>query len=195
MKRARVSTSQLEMFGVDEVPAAHPTPPRQFDPSGNLELPWAFRLQHNLALVAGAGTGKTHSLVTLCLYLLAGARALKGRTAEECTVAPQRLGLLTFTEKAAAEMRERLWLRVDALAHGEVGGEPELTAALADLERPMPDPSFWRRVRDELASAPIGTFHAMCVQILRRAPAGSGRLGGFRSAHRTRDARADDRLR
>src|SRR6185436_12555172 len=117
-----------------------------------------------LALMAGAGTGKTHSLITLCLHLLGGAR-------NGPAVTPRALGLLTFTEKAAAEMRHRLYSRLDALARG-TGAEPDLSASFAALDKPMPGPEVWRALRDELGGAPIGTFHSLCVQLLPEAPPG-----------------------
>jgi ATP-dependent exoDNAse (exonuclease V) beta subunit len=123
-----------------------------------------LRLDRNLALMAGAGTGKTHNLISLCLHLLGGAR-------EGEPVLPQQLGLLTFTDKAAAEMRQRLYKRVDALAHGGTD-EPELFESFETLGRKPPTPAAWRGIRDALGGAPIGTFHALCVQLLREAPAG-----------------------
>ena len=103
---------------------------------------------------AGAGTGKTHSLVTLCLHLLGGV----GRAAP---LQPSRLWAVTFTEKAAAELKGRLRQRVDALAEG--GGE------LAG-----PDAAFWRKVRRDLGLAQVGTIHSLCGQILRRHAAAAG---------------------
>ena len=120
----------------------------------------------NACVFAGAGTGKTHGLITECLRLLGGL---------DCDepLAPARLCLLTFTEKAAAEMRGRLAARVAALAAGE-SSEPELTAAFAAAGRPCPPASEWRRVQGRLSGATIATFHGFCAGLLRRAPAGSG---------------------
>ena len=118
----------------------------------------ALALDENLVLSAGAGAGKTHALVTLCLHLLGGAR--RGGA----PIHTAQLFMVTFTDKAATEMRERLRQRLDALAHGEE----------EDGELPLRERSFWRRVRDELGEATIGTFHALCASILRRAPAGAG---------------------
>jgi ATP-dependent exoDNAse (exonuclease V) beta subunit len=149
------------------VPAPDPStaePLRVSSAQGERSLNESLRLDANLALMAGAGTGKTHNLITLCLHLLGGARA--GERIE-----PQSLGLLTFTDKAAAEMRQRLYKRVDALARGGTG-EPELFDSYDKLGLTPPKPAFWRGVRDSLGGAPIGTFHSLCVQLLREAPAG-----------------------
>ncbi|MEW5739304.1 MAG: UvrD-helicase domain-containing protein [Myxococcota bacterium] len=144
-------------------PRRDPLPP----PPGIVELSEGLRLERNLAVLAGAGAGKTYSLVTMCLHLLSGARA--GREAIDCAG----LGLLTFTDKAAGEMRGRLRARLDELAEGR-GEERELRAAFEALGRPFPRDGAWRRIRDELGAATISTFHALCIQILRRAPAASG---------------------
>ena len=68
-----------------------------------------WTLDRSAVVQAGAGTGKTHSLVTLCLHLLGGV----GRGEP---LAPAGLCAVTFTEKAAAELQARLRQRVDALA-------------------------------------------------------------------------------
>jgi len=120
----------------------------------------------NACVFAGAGTGKTHGLVTECLRLLGGAD-------RDEPLPPAKLCLLTFTEKAAAEMRGRLAARVAALASGEVS-EPELVAAFGAGGRPVPPASEWRRVQGRLSSATIATFHGFCAGLLRRAPVGSG---------------------
>ena len=123
-------------------------------------------LRRSACVFAGAGTGKTHGLITECLRLLAGAD-------RDAPLLPGELCLLTFTEKAAAEMRGRLAARVDALAGGR-GQEPELEAALAAAGRPMPGTAEWRRVQLRLSSATLSTFHAFCAALLRRAPPEAG---------------------
>ncbi|MET0402801.1 MAG: UvrD-helicase domain-containing protein, partial [Cystobacter sp.] len=126
-------------------------------------------LEKNLALLAGAGAGKTYSLVTMTLHLLAGAR--EGRK----PLRPARLGMVTFTDKAAAEMRARVRARLDVLVQEEprASQEQELRASLERLGLPFPSRDTWRALREELGAASIGTFHSMCGQILRRAPPGS----------------------
>jgi ATP-dependent helicase/nuclease subunit A len=135
-----------------------------------IERDQPLALERNLALMAGAGAGKTYSLMTICLHLLGGPRR------NGVALQPAELFLLTFTEKAAGEMRARLRERVDRLARGACGAneELELRASFARCGRPFPPQDFWRRVRDDLGAATIGTFHSLCVHLLRRAPAGFG---------------------
>jgi ATP-dependent exoDNAse (exonuclease V) beta subunit len=124
-------------------------------------------LERNLALMAGAGAGKTYSLVTMVLHLFAGAREAGP------AIKPSRLCMLTFTDKAAAEMRSRTRSRLDALAQGEAQ-EPELRASLERLGRRFPSQDTWRALREDLGAASVGTFHSLCGQLLRRAPPGLG---------------------
>lgn len=139
---------------------------KEFDPPAGFT-----NLDHNLVVFAGAGAGKTYNLVTQCLHVLAGART------DRTSVGPHQLFLLTFTDKAAAEMRERLRNRLTQLATGGSTAresEPELADSLTRLEIDFPKASFWARVSGELGGSTISTFHSLCLQLLRRAPAGSG---------------------
>jgi ATP-dependent helicase/nuclease subunit A len=133
----------------------------------------ALALEQNLAVSAGAGAGKTHNLITLCLHLLGGARA------GGAPIRTPQLFMVTFTDKAASEMRDRLRRRLDGLARGQDESEELLRASFERHGYPFPPRSFWRRVRDELGEATIGTFHSLCASLLRRAPAGGGTDPGF----------------
>ena len=73
------------------------------------ELGALFVSQRSAVVQACAGTGKMNSLVTLCLDLLGGIGL-----AEPLPAA--RLWAVTFTEKAAAELKGRIRQRIDALA-------------------------------------------------------------------------------
>src|SRR3982751_5753962 len=94
----------------------------------------------SVALSAGAGCGKTTVLTARFLGDLEG----PGGRPLGAIVA------LTFTEKAARELRKRIRHECrEKLAGGE-------------------DPSRWRAVLRGLEAAPIGTFHEFCGQWLRR---------------------------
>ena len=165
---------------------AQPSSPQGKGDSGEgdseIALPEGLRLERNLAILAGAGAGKTYSLVTMCLHLLGGART--GFSPIGCA----ELGLLTFTEKAADEMRSRLRERLDALAEDR-GDEPALRASFEAAGLQFPPLRRWRAIRDELGAATIGTFHSLCTQLLRRAPPNSGVFPHFELLDE-RDARA-----
>jgi len=89
-------------------------------------------LEKNTVVLASAGTGKTRKLVEVYLELL------------ERGVDPLRIVAVTFTEKAAAEMRDRIRTAVYA-KHG-----PE-----------------WIRILSILPAAPISTIHGFCGIVLR----------------------------
>lgn len=91
----------------------------------------------NILVSAGAGTGKTRVLVERILYLL--------RTRK---VSMSGLLVLTFTEKAANEIKKRL--------------SDELRKA--ELEQP----------RRDLETAAISTFHSFAARLLREHPVESG---------------------
>ncbi|MDH4099203.1 MAG: UvrD-helicase domain-containing protein [Nitrospirota bacterium] len=103
----------------------------------------------DLCVAAGAGCGKTTALTDLYVDLLSGG--------ERPPIAPSAIVTITFTNKAAAEMKGRVADKVDA----RLQREPE-----------RPDPTvegvpFWERRRRELVFAPIGTFHSLCGALLR----------------------------
>ncbi len=112
---------------------------------------------------ANAGTGKTHSLSTLFLRLVVEGRIDLGAIA-----------LVTFTDAAARELRERLLGRLrelsDALEHPPADGaradwvEALVALAPADAARPLA-----RRVRDALLrfdEVTVATIHGFCRRAL-----------------------------
>jgi ATP-dependent exoDNAse (exonuclease V) beta subunit len=125
--------------------------------------------ERDLLVQAGAGTGKTHTLVTLYLHLVAGLTAAKRRTT------PPRIAVVTFTEKAAGELKERLRSRLSALAMTpRHKAEPTLAEAARALSAPLPDGELWLSALAQLGGAPVGTFHAFAGALLRRHAAAAG---------------------
>jgi exodeoxyribonuclease V beta subunit len=139
-----------------------------FEPNG-MPLDPGIRL-----LEASAGTGKTFALAHLVLRLLSeGPRPL----------AIEQLLVVTFTDAAAAELRDRIARRLQqALALLEAAatttGEAELPA---DLDQPLadwlaargPDPSAQLRGRlllalEQIDRADITTIHGFCRRTLQR---------------------------
>src|SRR5579859_2969810 len=72
----------------------------------------AVKARGNVLVMAGAGTGKTKTLVERCLDCL-----------ERDGAALDELLVVTFTEAAAAEMRERLRRAMERRAEAETGGQ------------------------------------------------------------------------
>ena len=94
----------------------------------------------SIALASGAGCGKTTVLTERFLSLLDG----EGR------LPLSRIVALTFTEKAARQLRQRV--RQGCRERVETGGD-----------RP-----YWRHVLRELETAKISTFHSFCGVVLRQ---------------------------
>jgi ATP-dependent helicase/nuclease subunit A len=108
----------------------------------------AVAFPRNTVVNASAGTGKTATLVGAYLSQLAQG------------VQPGQILALTFTEKAAAEMRDRLKREVLARASG-----------LPADDAPEVD---WRLVLTGLSNAPISTIHAFCAGLLKENPLEAG---------------------
>jgi ATP-dependent helicase/nuclease subunit A len=110
----------------------------------------------NVALEASAGTGKTRILVNRYVNLL------------KAGVDPGEILALTFTRKAAAEMRERIVATLrDAASRGEFPRER------------------WRQLRDRTADVTISTIDAFCLSLLREFPLEAGLDPGFSMADET----------
>lgn len=100
---------------------------------------------HDVAVTAGAGTGKTRTLVARYLALLADGLPLRQIVA------------ITFTRKAAREMRNRV--------------RKEIAAYLAQPELPAAERQRWQAHFNRLDAARIGTIHNLCSEILHAHPA------------------------
>jgi ATP-dependent helicase/nuclease subunit A len=101
-------------------------------------------LDETLVVEAAAGTGKTTELVGRIVRILA-----EGRTTVDKIVA------VTFTEKAAGELKLRLRERLDR----------ERTAVEAQTSRHLLDAALTR-----LEEAHINTIHGFCAELLRERP-------------------------
>ncbi len=105
---------------------------------------------------AGAGTGKTHALVTRVVALVAHGRVRMGA-----------LAAITFTEAAAAELRDRIRGGLDRASE-----DPELTEAARDR---------CRMASAEIDAAAIQTIHAFCALLIRTFPIEAGLPPGYRT--------------
>ena len=91
-----------------------------------------------LLILAGAGSGKTRVIAHRIAHLAANAQ-----------VPPDRILAVTFTNKAAGEMRSRV-------------------EALLALPQAQGDPERSRGVDADCRQMWISTFHALCARLLRR---------------------------
>ena len=101
-------------------------------------------LSQTLFVEAGAGTGKTSALVDRFVALVRGGTEI------------DRIAAVTFTEKAAAELRERVRGALEE-AQGEAAASPQIAAALESLDR-----------------AQISTIHSFAQTLLRAFSAQAG---------------------
>ena len=134
---------------------------------------------------ANAGSGKTYVLIQrVTRLLLAG-------------TPPARIVCITYTKAAAAEMADRLFLRLGAWA---LLGDAELSLALREVvgeaEVANADLGAARRLFARALETPGGlkiqTIHAFCEMVLRRFPAEAGLLPGFEVLE---EAEADEAMR
>ena len=96
----------------------------------------------NLAVSAGAGTGKTKVLTERYVHILENGDLDQGREIES-------LVAITFTKKASTEMKERI--------------EQEISSRLDHGEK-------WRRLYRDFSKAYIMTIHSFCGKLLRENP-------------------------
>ncbi|HUP01203.1 MAG TPA: UvrD-helicase domain-containing protein, partial [Gemmatimonadota bacterium] len=114
-------------------------------------------LEVSLLVEAGAGSGKTTALLERMVALLATGKA---EAAE--------IAAVTFTKKAAAELRERFQIALEEGFHRSRGQGDDIVAerleqALREIERGF-----------------IGTIHAFCARLLRERPIAAGLDPAFR---------------
>ena len=103
----------------------------------------ALNIEKHICVTAGAGSGKTTVLVQRYLKIL-----------RERAVTPREIVAITFTEKAAAEMKERI---IDEMSEEAESAGVAYSNSL-------------QRFRDEMNAAHISTIHAFCSSILREFP-------------------------
>jgi len=107
------------------------------------------RLEVNLLVEAAAGTGKTTGMVARMAALISSGRCR-----------PENLAAVTFTRKAAGELRSRFQRKLEELAADQSfagRGEPAFREALEHPER-----SF------------VGTIHSFCARLIRERPVEAG---------------------
>lgn len=115
------------------------------------QLQAATEVKRNVLMTAGAGTGKTRTLVARYVHLLS------------LGLTERQIAAITFTEKAAREMRNRIRVAVNDLAASSKGEER----------------SRWLEIESRMDAARIGTIHSLAAEILRSHPAEAQLDPGF----------------
>ncbi|MEX0600292.1 MAG: UvrD-helicase domain-containing protein, partial [Rhodothermales bacterium] len=110
-------------------------------------------LDRNIMVLAGAGAGKTHALIE---------RMVASIREAVCDV--DRMAAITFTRKAAGEMRGRFFLRLrkEARSAGTEDEVARIRSALTDIDQCF-----------------IGTIHSFCGRLLRERPIEAGLAPDF----------------
>ncbi len=124
------------------------------------------RVEHQM-LVANAGSGKTFSLTTRVVKLLA------------LGVEPKRIAALTFTKKAAGEFLDAVFERIaEAVLDPEKLAKLREATGVADLDAAACRAMLRRMVR-QLGGLCMGTIDSLFARIARAFPAESGLTGDF----------------
>lgn len=116
----------------------------QFTPSQQK----ALNIEQHICVTAGAGSGKTSVLVERYLNIL-----------RKTDAKPNEIVAITFTDKAAAEMKKRINARL--------------------VDDNCWDAQRQREVTEQISAAPISTIHAFCSRILREFPFQAGVPANF----------------
>ncbi len=143
----------------DQEPPVRRPPDEPTPPGGATSLPdredrrlVATDLDTNFLVEAGAGSGKTSELVNRMVALVLAGRPVGS------------IAAVTFTRKAAAELRERFQDRL----------EEELAATSVDDHRRLLASAL-----QDVDQAFVGTIHAFCAHLLRERPIEAGIDPGF----------------
>ena len=112
------------------------------------QAPAVFAMGQDVVVNAGAGAGKTRTLVARYLRLLADG------------LSPRSVVAITFTKKAAREMRNRV--------------RDELRRYLQRTDLDPEERERWLELYSQLDAARIDTIHSLCAEILRTHPAEAG---------------------
>ena len=109
-----------------------------------------FKSDINLLVRAGAGSGKTTALVERMVALV------------RCGMPVEHMAAITFTMKAASEMRERFFLALSECRVKMQGGESDSEVKLVEAALQQVDAVF------------IDTIHSFCTRLLRERPLVAG---------------------
>jgi ATP-dependent helicase/nuclease subunit A len=107
-------------------------------------------IRHSIVVEASAGAGKTRTLIDRIL------RLVFGKDQQEQRLSMSEICAITFTEKAASEMKVRL--------------RQEFEKKLSEKKTPECQLELARKALDDLETAAISTIHSFAVSLLKERP-------------------------
>lgn len=137
-----------------------------------------YTIDKNVAVSAGAGSGKTQVLSLRFLYILEklGLEAFLASPSGDGALQAkaEQIMAVTFTKAAATQMRERIRKAMNKrIAKAEAAIDEDNNAKIV---------RFWRLQLKSLEKAHIDTLHSLCSKILRENPVDAGIDPQFRVA-------------
>lgn len=141
--------------------------------------PLRFPLHGSRLIEASAGTGKTFTIALLYVRLVLGHG---GENAFREPLAPPRVLVVTFTDAATQELRDRIRARLSEAAQcfaEPQGAHDPLLQALRDGYPPEQWPACAQRLRlagEWMDEAAVSTIHGWCYRMLREHAFDSGSL-------------------
>ena len=137
-----------------------------------------YTIDKNVAVSAGAGSGKTQVLSLRFLYILEklGLEAFLASPSGDGALQAkaEQIMAVTFTKAAATQMRERIRKAMNKrIAKAEAAIDEDNNAKIV---------RFWRLQLKSLEKAHIDTLHSLCSKILRENPVDAGIDPQFRAA-------------
>ncbi|MBL1267921.1 MAG: exodeoxyribonuclease V subunit beta [Halomonas sp.] len=146
--------------------------------------PLSLPLHGSRLIEASAGTGKTFTIALLYVRLVLGGHSVDDDTAFIRPLTPPEILVVTFTNAATQELRERIRNRlVEAAevfrAEDVEGGADPLLLQLRDQYAPATWPACSRRLAlaaEWMDEAAVSTIHSWCYRMLREHAFDSGSL-------------------
>ncbi|KHT63130.1 exodeoxyribonuclease V subunit beta [Photobacterium gaetbulicola] len=139
--------------------------------------PMCFPLHGNRLIEASAGTGKTFTIASLYLRLLLGHGEAQTRFPRELTV--DQILVVTFTEAATAELRDRIRRRIHdarlAFSRGR-SDDPVIKPLLEDIGDHKAAAAILLQAERQMDEAAIFTIHGFCQRMLTQNAFESGSL-------------------
>jgi len=121
----------------------------------------AISLQKHLSVTANAGSGKTTVLIEKYVKILEEILNENPEIEDKSDIV-ESIVVITFTEKAASELKERATRAIEDRIHR------------AREENDFKKLKIYEELRDAMPSAVIGTIHSFCAKILREFAVSAG---------------------